>query len=422
MPCKPIIYNPIRLVLLFTLVAMVSFNFACKQPAKSNPFPYSPDDFSEPVRKVLRKIEQHNLVYIINGGCRGSGEIYDSAEVYYDQLGNLASNDELQKASKCSNPTIRATALSLLMWDTTVNTAQLVREHMFDTAQVFDDYSEYKWTIISFMLHNSYRWPDKATWQAVRKELLQQNPLEFAAYHLLAAETPIDTFPGYYQTVKKMARFVDRRLLNDHLNWFYGIPALKKLASYQYKEDIPLIDSLIESSLYYGQGQFLPADVIRTFPIQAFEKYYLDTSMRWLSQFRFLRHEEYVKYYYDPGEGLGDFIDLLLEHKSIRSAILLEKIWETPPLIFYAKLTSSENEFYTKQMREQIALGVRRLYTPNYEKLIKKSTTFFNDYVKRNGNPFAQKIETTEDNTLTWMERRNIENARNGYFEAFWWE
>lgn len=421
MPCKPIIYNPIRLVLLFTLAAMVSFNFACKQPTESNPFPYSPDDFSEPLRKLLGSIEQHNVVYIRHSGCRGGGEIYDSAEVYFDQLGNLASNEELQKASKCSNPTIRATALSILMYDTTVNAADLVREHMYDTAQVFDDYDNNKWTIISFMLHNSYRWPDKATWQAVRKELLQQNPFEFAAYRLLDAETPVDTFPGFYQTVKKMARFVDSRLFNDHLNWFTGISALKKLASYRYKEDIPLIDSLIESSLYYGQGQFLPADVIRTFPSQAFEKYYLDTSVRWMSQFHFLRDEEYVKYYYDPGDGLRAFINLLLEHKSSRSAILLEKIWETPPQFFYAKLTNYEKEYSLKYMKEQIALGVRRLYTPFYDRLIKKTSAYFNSYVKENGDPFSIS-PSNAGNSMELADETVEQNTKKGYFEAYWWE
>lgn len=419
---KPILLTVGRLCLSLIIACFLGGLYSCNSPSTTNPYPYTPDDFSSPLKDLLRKIEQHNLVHIVNSGCRGDGSIYDSAEVYYHRLGNLATNKDLLKASKCANPTIRATALSLLMWDTTVNTPQLVREHIFDTAQVFDNYSEYKWTIISFMLHNSYRWPDKASWQAVRKELLQQNPLEFAAYHLLAAETPVDTFPGYYQTVKKMACFVDSRFLGDHLNWFYGIPALKKLASYHYEEDIPLIDSLIESCLYTGHGHFLAADVIRIFPAQAFEKYYLDTSIGWLSQFRFLSYEDYVKYYYGPSDGLCDFIDLLLEHKSIRSAILLEKIWDTPPLVFYAKLTSAEKEIYLKQMREQISLGARRLYTPYYEKLLKKTAPFFNDYVKRHGNPFTRKEKEIEDNTLTWIERRNIENPGRGYFEAYWWE
>jgi len=370
---------------------------------------------------VLRKIEQHNVVYIRHSGCRGSGEIYDSAELYFDQLGNQASKEELLKASKCFNPTIRASALSILLYDTTVNAADLVREHMYDTAQVFDDYDNNKWTIISFMLHNSYRWPDKASWQAVRKELLQQTPLEFAAYHLLDAETPVDTFPGYYQTVKKMARFVDSRLFNDHLNWFTGISALKKLASYRYKEDIPLIDSLIESSLYYGQGQFLPADVIRTFPAQAFEKYYLDTGISWMSQFRFLRYEEYVKYYYEPAHGLGAFIELVLEHKSIRSANLLEKIWDKPPQLFYAKLTNYEREYSVENMKRQIALGVRRLNNPYYDRLIYKTAGYFKSYVKENGDPFSGSPSNAAD-SMDLPDETELQKDKNGYYEAYWWQ
>jgi hypothetical protein len=408
-----------RVSAIIILLGFVLFIGGCKKPSASNPYPYTPDDFSNPLRDLLKKIEQHNIVYLSNSGCRGDGSIYDSAEVYYGQLSYLAATKELLKASRCSNPSIRATALSILLYDTTVNAANLVREHMFDTAQVFDDYDEKKWTIISFMLHNSYRWPDKASWQAVRKQLLQQNPFEVAAYYLLDAETPVDTFPGYYQTVKKMARNVG--FYFDKNNWFNGIGALNKLASYRYPEDIPLLDSLIESSLNDGHGQFLPVGALRNFPAPEFEKYYLDTSIRWMSQFRFLRYEEYVKYYYEPAHGLGAFIDLVLEHKSSRSAILLEKLWETPPQLYYAKLTNYEKEHSVKYMKEKIALGVRRLYAPCYDRLIKKSAAHFNAYVKENGDPFSIS-PSNAGNSMELADETEERNTKKGYFEAYWWQ
>jgi hypothetical protein len=401
-----------RVSAIIILLGFVLFIGGCKKPSASNPYPYTPDDFSNPLRDLLKKIEQHNIVYLSNSGCRGDGSIYDSAEVYYGQLSYLAATKELLKASRCSNPSIRATALSILLYDTTVNAANLVREHMFDTAQVFDDYSLNKWTIISFMLHNSYRWPDRKERTQIERELIQNMPFELASYHLLSKDYPIDTFPGFYEIVKKMARNLEKCSHNSILNWHVGRIAMERLA--KYKEDIPLLDTLFKSSLYFANGYFFPAKAIKNFPAVEFEKYYLDTSIRWMMQFRFLWYDDYYKYTYDPSSGLYDFIRLVIGHRSEKSAFLLEKIIDNPPLEFSGQWNIRRIKEEKEILFELIARGIREEKCPFYSKLIKRTEKYNND-----GNEYWVSYDNGDDASPRFPQNRATYGK---HFEAYWWE
>jgi hypothetical protein len=156
---------------LFVLVCVFA---ACKHPTESNPYPYTPDDFSNPLRDLLKKIEQHNIVYLTNSGCRGSGEIYDAAQIYVRELESKASLKELHKATKCTNPAIRAFALQILVQDSATDPMPLVRAHMYDTAIIFDDYSNRKWTVISLLLLSTEYWCCKGAKSEIEREVLEK--------------------------------------------------------------------------------------------------------------------------------------------------------------------------------------------------------------------------------------------------------
>jgi hypothetical protein len=357
------------------LLMIFSTLSSCQESKGKEKYPYSWKDFDEKVGEILYKIEQHGIVFLPFSGCRGSGEIYDSAKVYFDKLEASASRNELLQATKCSSPAIRATALAILGSDTSFNMRNILMEHIYDSANIFDDYDHGKWTVFSFALHNSeYNFTEKLK-SMLCTEVLKKNPFERAAYLCLEVQQETDTFPGYYATLKKMAIFATKNS-QDEINCYLGIEALEKLATYQYEADIPLIDSLMENLLYYSNGSFLAGNVIRQFPAPAFEKYYLDTGSNWLSQFKFLEYTYYLRYPYLPQEGITDFIKLLLAHKSARSARLLELIWDRSPLDRFVALPKYEFDQLSNDMKIQIADGVREHKNPHYNRLIAKTAAF----------------------------------------------
>lgn len=372
------------LVWMATLLLVFSSISGCQDTRGSEKYPYSWKDFDGKVRQLLYKIEQHGIVYIPFSGCRGSGEIYDSAQVYFYGLESTASQKELLKATKCSSPAIRATALAILGSDTLFHMEKLLMEHIFDTAHIFDDYDHRKWTVISFAMHSTEYYLPKPIKEKLFTQILKQNAHEFSAYFWLYENPEVDTFPGFYAIIKKMALFPDTQISSGIINWNLGIIALEKLASYQYEADIPLIDSLMKSLPHYSNGSFLAGNVIRKFPAPAFEKYYLDTGSRWLLQFKFLEYTNYLRYPYLPQEGISDFVNLLLEHKSARSARMLELIWDNSPLDQYASLNRYEFELYNRYMKAQIAFGVREQYSEYYKDMVAKTKGFYTTYKGRN--------------------------------------
>jgi len=358
------------------LLMIFSTLSGCLESKANEKYPYSWKDFDGRVRELLYKIEQHGIVFLPFSGCRGGGEIYDSAQVYYNLLQTTANRNELLKATKCSSPAIRATALAILGSDTTFNIEKILTEHIFDSSHIFDDYEHRKWTVFSFAIHNSDYYLTEKVKSRLYTEVLKKNPFELAAYLWVYENPTIDTFPGFYSIIKKMALFPDTQISSDIINWNIGIIALEKLASYQYEADIPLIDSLMNSLPSYSNGSFLAGNIIREFKAQAFEKHYLDTGRKWQSQFNFLKYTSYLRYPYLPEEGITDFVSLLIEHKSARSARMLELIWDRSPLERYVNLPKYHLDRLNKDMKIQIAVGVREHKSPYYKSLIAKTASF----------------------------------------------
>lgn len=363
-------------VWMAALLMIFSTLSGCQESKANEKYPYSWKDFDGKVSELLYKIEQHGIVFLPFSGCRESGEIYDSAKVYFYMLETTADRKELVKATKCSSPAIRATALAILGSDTTFNIEKILTEHIFDSSHIFDDYEHRKWTVFSFAMHNSDYYLTEKVKSRLNTEVLKKNPFELAAYLWLYENPTIDTFPGFYSIIKKMALFPDIQISSDIINWNMGIIALEKLASYQYEADIPLIDSLMEGLPYYSNGSFLAGNIIRKFKAPAFEKHYLDTGRRWLLQFNFLEYTNYLRYPYLPQEGITDFVSLLLEHKSSRSARLLELIWDRSPLERYVTLPKYQFDQLSKDIKIQIAAGVREHKSPHYKSLIAKTAAF----------------------------------------------
>lgn len=395
---------------------MCIFGEGCKRPTPSNPYPYTAEDFSIPLRNLLRKIEQHNIVYLVNSGCRGSGEVYDSAEIYFHKLGSITSTDDLLKASKCTNPTVRASALQILLRDSSINPVPLIGDHMYDTAIVFDDYSNTKWTVVSLALTSTRYWLCKADRNAIEKELLEKQPFELASYLLLDEDRQLDTFPGFYQVVKKMARKVNDCDFNSIVNCYFGQGAVARLASYRYPEDVPLLDTLLGNSFYFANGHFFPAKAIRKFPAPEFDKYYLDTSTRWIRQFRFLRTDSYFRLEYGRDEGVYDLVNLIIKHKSIKSAILLEKILNLSPYEFYGMggigIKGLEDE--TEKLYKYISVGIREQTSPHYNKLLKLTEK----YHRKNLDYYYPNFRNEPDRKSS--EPMITDTVKP--FRSFWWQ
>lgn len=396
---------------------MCIFEEGCKRPTPSNPYPYTVEDFSIPLCNLLRKIEQHNIVYLVNSGCRGSGEVYDSAETYFDELRSIASTDDLRKASKCTNPTVRASALQILLLDSSINPLPLVSDHMYDTAIVFDDYSNAKWTVVSLALTSTRYWHNKSDRHAIEKELLKKQPFEMASYFLLDEHRQVDTFPGFYQIVRQMARKLNDCDFNSIVNWYSGQGAMVRLASYRYQEDVPLLDTLFERSLHFANGHFFPAKAIHKFPAPEFDKYYLDTSISWMRLFRFLRPDSYFRFEHGRNEGVFDLVNLIIKHKSIKSAMLLEEILNASPYEVYGMggigVKGIEDE--TEELYRYIAVGIRVHTTPHYHKLLKLTEK----YHRKNLDYYYAEFTKEQDS------KKNNESILTDTvkpFRAFWWQ
>jgi uncharacterized HAD superfamily protein len=370
-------YIATRAVAFFIFLSSGVFYCGCKSPTADNPYPYTADDFSGEVRDVLRKIEQYNVVYIRKSGCRGSGEYVGKAQQLYNDLEKKSTNKELQKATKCSNPAIRAYAIELLLEDSATNIAALAYEHLFDSAIIFDDYANRKWTITSLLLHHTDQWKNEKERTKFEKELLEKRPFEIASYDLVNPDINSDTFPGFYSILRSM---VSNYIYNDSdglIEWHYAIQAVDRLSTYKYQQDITLLDSAFESSLDFANGYFYPATAIKNFPAPEFEKYYLDTSNSWRRQFRFLRLNTLS--YYDNNMGIHDFVDLIIEHKSAKSARMIEMILEHSPFNNWGVGGVQNILKRTESINSQIAEGIRANPSPHYDRLLKMTEKYIDD-------------------------------------------
>jgi hypothetical protein len=236
-----------------------------------------------------------------------------------------------------------------------------------------------------------------------------------ASYHLIDAEHPMDTFPGFYNLVRKMAQNLEDNNFNSIVNWQIGKGAIERLASYQYEEDIPLLYSLIESSLYYANGYFIPAKTIINFPAPEFDVFYLDTSVFWRRQFNFLRLEPYFQLRYTPIDGLYDFIKVVIQHKSNKSAKMLEKILEQSPLDFAGKWELRNLEDEKNNLYNYIAEGIRMYDNPHYDKLKKMTEKYLTE--KQGKNLQTYRTSFSDDGYSS----RRIRPVVQPY-QAFWWE
>lgn len=403
----------LKLLPLCIISLVWMFGEGCKRPTPSNPYPYTAEDFSTPLRNLLRKIEQHNIVYSVYSGCRGSGPANDSSEIYFHTLGNIASTDDLLKASKCTNPTVRASALQILLLDSAINPVPLIGDHMYDTAIVFDDYSNAKWTVVSLALTRTRYWRNKADRDVIEKELLENQPYELASYYLL--DKQVDTFPGFYQIVRKMARKLNDCDFNSIVNWYSGQGALVRLASYRYQEDVMLLDTLFESSLHFSNGHFFPAKAIKKFSAPEFEKYYLDTSIGWTRLFRFLRTDDYFRFEYGGDAGVFELVNLVVKHKSVKSAMLLENILNFSPYELYGVAGRGIKgiEEKTEKLYRYIGDGIRVQTTPHYYKLLKLTEKYQGEYLDYYPK-FENGPDSVENNGLTATDTIKP-------FREFWW-
>lgn len=356
----------------------------CSMQSSSDPYPYTPADFKKPLKELLQQIEQYNITYNSYSGCRGDGQSRTQAQNFYDTLIKIASEKELYKISKCTNPTTRSYGILALILEREADPLPLALEHLFDSAIIFDDYSRREWTITSFLFHHLHsipqinKWRHKADRQKFERLLLEKRPFEEVSYWLMDPEGETDTFPGFYSIVKQMTRHLYTHSPEKAIDYYYGFNAVNRLATYQRKEDIPLLDTLFEIGIRNGNGHFFPAYAIQHFPAEEFEHFYLDTSnLSWRKQFLFLRSEHYLPYYYDRDGGLRDFITLVIDHKSLKSVRLLEKILENSPYNWWGDGGLDGIKFKTKELYWHIARGIRENPSPIYDDLIQKTEKYF---------------------------------------------
>jgi hypothetical protein len=204
-------------------------------------------------------------------------------------------------------------------------------------------------------------------------------PFEHASYRLLGTERYIDTFPGFYDIVRKMAANLLNYDYQNPINWYTGIDAVNRLASYRKREDIPLLDSLLKESVYNSNGKFFPVSTIKIFPAPDFDKYYLDSSVYWFRQFNFLKYRDYPPNLgYDSYSGIEDFINLVIFHKSAKSARLLEKILEFSPYKFAGVGGILDLEEQTRRLYKRIAIGIRENPAPYYNRLLPITKKYLN--------------------------------------------
>ena len=311
---------------------------------------------------------------------QGQWGILTKAGKYYGKLLSLAKEDDLKKASKCSNPTIRSYAIVALLTEIETDPLHLAIEHIFDSAKIFDDYDNQKWSVISFLLHHTHKWKSKEDRNKIERMLLENRPFESAAFDIVNPERATDTFPGFYLIVKSMAKQVEEYMDDETIDLYYGIHAINRLATYQRKEDIPLLDSLLDYSVDIGNGHYYPFFTIKHFPAPEFEHFYLDISEHWYRQFRFLNFKDYLGYY-EEYSGIEDFIDLVIDHRSARSARLLEKMLEYSPYHLGGVGGLDRIKYQLEErMYRHIALSIRIKLSPYYAGLMKKTEKYLTEH------------------------------------------
>jgi hypothetical protein len=366
---------------------MLMLCWACQQPTASQRFPYTTADFQMPLRGIMEKMEQQNIVFLEFSGCRGDGSNVAKAQTFYYEFLRAAGLDDLKLASKCSNPVIRASALMALMMQG-ADPPELIKEHLYDTAVVFDDYSAKRWSVISFLVHHAEHWQTKDDRREIERLLLENRPFEEVSYDIMALERHTDTFPGFYAIARKMVEHFEPYAADDRIDWYSGIKAMERLASYRYQQDIPLLSKILEYLEMNGNGNFYPGVVIKQFPDTAFDKFYLDTSATWYRQLRFMRssqHGDYASYYED---GFNEFLALVIEHKSAKSARLLERFLEQSPFESFAfrSMGIQQLQRCTEWLYQAIALGIRENACSYYAKLLPRTAKHLKKESQRVGS------------------------------------
>jgi hypothetical protein len=142
-----------------------------------------------------------------------------------------------------------------------------------------------------------------------------------------------------------------------------------------------------------GNGNFYPGVVIKQFPDTAFDKFYLDTSATWYWQLYFMRSSrlsDYASYYAD---GFNEFLALVIEHKSAKSARLLERFIEQSPFESFAfrSMGIQQLKRCTEWLYQAIALGIRENACSYYAKLLPRTAKYLKKESQRVGSePYPQ--------------------------------
>lgn len=367
----------IRLAILLLSIS------ACNNQEESTLFSVQNNEMDEPLRSLLDSIVQNGQAFYPDAGCRGDGSSMSKTERLYSRFNQLTFKniDDLQKLTNSVHPIVRSFALVSIMRLPGVKKIPFIQKHINDTAIVFSDYSGQPFTVLSIMLINSQFWWNLEEKKAAEKMVLLQRPFEYASYFLVYPERKLDTFPGFYTQVRAMAaHLLDYQNEGSHINWPLGMASVNRLASYQKKEDEPLIRELLFESLRdREQDEFLPKYILTNFPNSTYDDVLLDTSNYPRILYRLLRAASLKS----PGDetGMWDALELIVANKSKRSAALLENLLIRSPYFYggsggYPYLKEKEEEFYLK-----LSVMLRENDCIYYKKLLQNTATWYANHL-----------------------------------------
>jgi hypothetical protein len=339
------------------------------------------EDYPNPLRSKLLSLVESGLVLNASLDCNGTGVSYTThQQLLYQQEPYL--RDSLEMGMKQSLlysdvPLIRANAVSLLLSeDSLFSHANLVRLCYGDTAMIFPDNSISGLTILSHAVINSNRWISLTQRDSIDRELLQQHPYEYASYSMMNYVRNVDTFPGFYKILRGM---VANRHLVENEQWFsyeLFMNSVNRLASFHRKEDVELLEEVLEESMRLSKKQFLGTYLIFNNRSAGFENLITGNQEYPFAAIQILRNAD---------KGLQDlflaeYLEALVSIKNQLVAKQLKKMLTRTPYEFAGGGGIKGLQKREEAFKGYLASIIRKYRCPNYEHLINETTELFKQW------------------------------------------
>ncbi|MCC6761226.1 MAG: hypothetical protein IT252_08410 [Chitinophagaceae bacterium] len=368
-------------VLSYLLFVFLLLNHICCNNTRYQPaFTVQNDDLPQQLQPLLDRIVQNGEVYSESRACRGDGSIIYPAQKLFSEFNRTVLMDTilLKKLSMSVHPVVRGFALVTLMNMPGVDKLSIIKQHIHDTAIVSNGETGEKQTILSLLLENSSAWANVQEKRAAEKIVLQEAPYERAAYILVSSDRQLDTFPGCYKQIKKMAEYL---LVQPYsakaIDWFYGIKAVNRLAMYQRKEDVELIKQLLlEEHHDRNPIDVLPLFILKNYPNPAYDTLYMGNGiypsflMRYINS-TYSRGRAYLD------DSVWELIELLVAKKSETSSAMIEKMFIKSPYVFWGYGGKMELEKQEEKFYKQLAVLIRKYECDFYNPIVQKSAKWY---------------------------------------------